>query len=174
MVFRTIGQIICYGLIFCSPFSVFAQEQSDEHNPEHHSSNHNSLTIGIASPYSFELETFGLNFRMYYNSGERICFGPEVAYFKNDDKEIVDFDFVLHYIFDTKWFGFYPLCGINYTVETEKQRNIENETFAEEGIVFGAGIHKNVDNFTFFIEYSQVEFGLDDQFLTLGVFYTFK
>jgi hypothetical protein len=151
-------------------FSAFSQEQA-EVEPSHHCLyEEKSLTIGIAGPYSFEIGMVGINARMYYNVGETICFGPEYAYFKTDEVEVVDFDFVGHYIFETPLAGIYPLAGLNYTIEKELDHN---ETLADFGIVFGAGIHRNLKKLTVFTEYSRVEFGIHDQFLTAGIMYNF-
>ena len=129
------------------------------------------VTIGVASPYSFDLGTFGSNIRMYYNVGERLCFGPEYAFLKSDEKEVVDFDFVVHYIFETPWVGIYPVAGVNYSVEKELT---EPETKANLGVVFGIGMHRNIRSFTTFVEYSRVELGVEDQFFTLGLMYNFR
>ena len=78
---------------------------------------------------------------MYYNMDEKFCFGPEYGFFKIDEVEIIDFDFVGHYIFETNWVGIYPLAGANYTVETEF-KDIQ-EVKSALGIVFGLGVHRN-------------------------------
>ena len=110
---------------------------------------------------------------MYYNIGEQICFGPEYSYFRNDEYEIVDFNFLGHYIFETKLVGIYPLFGANYTAETDRTGLVE-ETEESFGLVFGAGVHRNFKKVVVFAEYSRVELGIDDQFLTVGLMYFLK
>lgn len=152
------------------PILVYAQEEKDF---EHHCLfEHKSLTLGVAAPFSFALNSTGINVRMYHNITENICFGPEVSYAKNKDTEIVDFDFVVHYIFETPIVGVYPLLGVNYTVEKRTHLQ-EEEAQAKSGIVYGFGVHRNIKNATLFMEYSRVELGFLDQFLTLGLMYSF-
>ncbi|MFT4772127.1 MAG: hypothetical protein ACI9CP_001515 [Cryomorphaceae bacterium] len=159
--------------IFCFNVSVASAQVHKKEEFDHHCKfEKSSLTFGLGAPFSLELSSAGVNLRMYYNLGEQICFGPEYSYFKNGDVEVVDFDIVGHYIFETKWFGLYPLVGGNYTVETEE--HIETETIAELGMVFGGGIHRNIKGFTVFAEYSRVEFGIEDQFATFGLMYSFN
>ena len=81
-------------------------------------------------------------------------------------------DFVGHYIFDFKWFGVYPLMGANYSVE--KENHLPMETISDFGLVVGAGLHRNFNKISVFIEYSRVELGIEDQFLTTGLLYNFK
>lgn len=131
------------------------------------------LTVGVAVPYSFHLGVPGANLRMYYNQNEHICFGPEYAWFRKGDIEVVDFDLVIHYVFHTKWLGLYPLLGANYTIEMETAHG-ERETVARPGVLFGAGVHRVFRNFTLLVEYSRVELGVVDDFVTLGLMYTFK
>jgi hypothetical protein len=102
---------------------------------------------------------------------EKICFGPEYSFFQGDDLQIVDFDFVGHYIFETSWVGIYPLLGANYTIEQEGKEHIE--TRQGFGVVFGLGVHRNFSRFTIFAEYSRIEWGITDQFITAGIMYNF-
>lgn len=152
--------------------SGYSQHTDDEefaahcHFPEH------SLLLGIGAPVSINNSIVGANFRMYYNVNEKVCFGPEYAYFKNAEMEIVDLNFVGHYIFELPLVGLYPLAGANYTVE--KELHNDHQLKAALGLVLGLGIHRNFNNFTAFAEYSRVEFGLNDQFVTLGLMYKFE
>ena len=167
-------KIITFLIITLSiSLNSFAQEKSEEKNDHHCLLEENSLTVGIGLPYSIEVNSVGANIRMYHNIGEHICFGPEFSYFKKDDTEVIDFDFVGHYIFETELVGIYPLFGGNYTVEKETEFQTEEieESF---GVVFGGGIHRSFKNITVFAEYSRVELGIDDQFITTGIMYTFK
>ena len=83
---------------------------------------------------------------------------------------VYDFDFVVHYIFETKLVGIYPLAGVNYIVETEEGHDAERAV----GAVFGAGIHRNFNKVTFFGEYARVQSNLDDHLFTFGLMYSFK
>ncbi len=152
-------------------FAAFAQEENDEELNHHCLYEEKSLTVGIGGIYSLDVDLLGINGRMYYNLGESICFGPEYAYFKSEEYEIADLDFVVHYIFETPWVGIYPVVGVNYTVESDLEHE---ETMDRLGVIFGAGVHRNFKNCTFFMEYSRVELGIDDQFVTGGVMYNFR
>ncbi len=152
-----------------------AQHFADNELTHHSNLTENSISIGLGIPYSFEINTVGANIRAYYNIGESICFGTEFSFFKNGEYQIVDFDFIGHYIFETRWVGIYPLIGANFTIERmEHSSGLNNETNESLGIVFGAGLHRNFKKITLFTEYSRVELGIEDQFFTVGVMYTFK
>ncbi len=153
----------------------FGQAEDHGHSNEHEKEElSQSITLGIGAPYSSELETVGLNLRVYYNVSPHICFGPEYSYFKSGDTEVQAFDFVLHYIIETDIVGIYPLLGSNYTIEKE-EFEFEQETEEEFGIVFGGGIHKTFyKNLTAFAQYSRVELGIEDDIFALGLMYTFK
>lgn len=169
--------IVLIGMLLISCFMYtdnYAQEQHQNEEEFNHHCNleERSLTLGLGAPYSFGIESIGINFRMYYNIGEQLCFGPEYSYFKNEEYEIIDFDFVGHYIFETKLIGIYPLFGGNYTIENELKP--ETETEDSFGIIYGVGVHRNFNNLAFFAEYSRVEFGLEDQFVSAGILFLFK
>lgn len=167
-------KIITLFLLLFTISSLGQEEKNEESNYEHPCLfEERSLTVGVSAPYSIDLNSPGLNLRMYYNVGESICFGPEYSYFKKGDLEIVDFDFVIHYIFDLKWIGLYPLLGANYTIELENGHN-GSENHASPGLLIGGGIHRNFKNFSVFAEYSRVELGLNDQFIAAGLLYTIK
>jgi len=173
-ILKIIGMLL---FICCATISGIAQEGIEEDGKEEVFEHHchfeeRSLTVGLGAPYSIEIESVGVNLRMYYNIGEKICFGPEYSYFKNDAFEIVDFDFIGHYIFETKFAGIYPLLGVNYTVETE--RELIEEVKESAGAVYGIGMHRNFSDITFFVEYSRVESGIDDQFITGGIMYSLR
>ena len=160
---KTIGTII---IALCLSIASFAQEESEENFEHHCNFEESSLTLGVGAPYSNEINSLGFNLRMYYNLDEHICFGPEYSYFKNEEYEIVDFDLIGHYIFETKIVGIYPFTGVNYTVETDL---IDEEIEEFFGAIFGIGIHRNFKGLTIFAEYSRVQFGIDDQFFTGGL-----
>lgn len=139
-------KLIAFLVVILMPILSYAQEEEDF---EHHSLfKHQSLTVGIAAPYSFALNSTGINVRIYHNINENICFGPEVSYFKNGEFELVDFDFIVHNIFEMPLVGIYPLLGVNYTVEKETHLE-ETETLAKAGMIYGLGMHRNIKSFTF-------------------------
>lgn len=134
----------------------------------------NSFSAGLGAAHSFELEKAGINGRFYYNFHENICFGPEFTYFKTEDAEILDFDVVVHYIFETPWVGIYPVAGINYTVETIFHDLSRSKTEDGFGVIYGLGVHRNIKRVTFFIEYTRLNGAFNDHFLSLGAFYRFN
>jgi hypothetical protein len=156
-----------------SMFSIenYAQtEEKGEEGFEHHCLfEEKSMTIGLGTSYSFELESVGINSRVYYNLGEHLCMGPEFSYFKKGEETVYDFDLVAHYIFETKFAGLYPLAGFNYTIEEN-----EHHTEKEAGCVFGAGAHRNFNKLTVFLEYAHVESKLADDFITVGLMINLK
>lgn len=138
-----------------------------------------SLIPGAGPTLELEEELVGINARLYYGVNEQICFGPEVSFFpykEIDDeveKSILDLNLNAHYIFEiTEKLGFYPLSGINYTIENE--RLIENTESEEDekafGINYGAGFHYNLFKDVFvFAEFKGIIGQLNAQFITTGV-----
>lgn len=157
-------------LIIFSTQQLKAQFEEKQDEYHHCFAEESSFSFGLGLPTSFELNAAGFNTRFYYNSGEKICFGPEFSYFKKDDVKLWDVDFVLHYIIETPWVGIYPVVGINYTEEIEEH----HENKAEFGFLWGGGIHRNIKKITVFAEYTRVESQLRDQFITAGLMYRFK
>lgn len=155
-----------------SAFNCIAQDELETEFEHHCNFEERSITVGLGVPFAFETAAPGINLRVYFNIAEKICFGPEYSYFKNEDIEIVDFDFIGHYIFETKWVGIYPLVGANYTVETEYHS--EELVTASLGLVMGAGVHRNFKYITVFVEYSRIELGINDQFIAGGLMYNFQ
>jgi hypothetical protein len=144
--------------------------EGDSEGEDHHCLfKRNSLAIGAGLPYSFVINGAGINTRLYYNIGEHICFGPEFSFFKTVDLQISDFNFIGHYIFETKLFGLYPLAGVNYTIEKDPHES--EEAF---GVVLGGGLHRNFGLFTVFAEYSHVQSHLRDDFLTIGTLFSIR
>jgi len=161
-----------FGLLLCI-FSVAvasAQHGGEAHEMEGHHCffKERSVSIGIGLPYSFHAKAVGFNARLYYNMGHRFCFGPEFSYFKTDELEILDVDFIAHYIFETPITGVYPLLGINYTQETS-----HGHSEGAPGLVFGGGLHRNFGSLTALAEYARVQSPLADHFITMGIMYTF-
>lgn len=152
--------IIAITFIFSTQF-IFSQEHKSEETQS-------KFTIALSAPYSFKSSSLGINSRFYYNISNKICFGPEFSYFKKDEFSVLDFNFVGHYIFEYKSIGFYPLAGLNYTIENELL-----VTEKEFGVVFGAGLHKRFNKLFVFGEYSHVQSRLKDSFVTVGIMYSF-
>lgn len=147
----------------------YAQHGSGEEEFDHHCLlPAKSWSLGVGVPYSFHAESVGFNSRFYYNIGHAFCFGPEFSYFKTDELQLLDFDFLAHYIFETPITGVYPLLGVNYTAEEE-----HGHGEGAFGVVFGGGLHRNFSALTVFAEYAHVQSELADDFVTLGVMYTF-
>ena len=141
-----------------------------------------TIMPGISAVYSSELETVGINARLYYAADHHYCFGPEISYFKKDieNGEITFFEANanLHYILDVgKGLGVYPLSGINYSVETERENHnmmVEEHTEKAWGLNAGAGLHYAKGRFLFFSEYKYVISELDDHFFTIGALINFS
>jgi len=157
-------------LLLIAPAFLFGQEEVHASEEASHCYMiEKSWSIGLAAPYSFNIDGVGINTRLYYNVGHELCFGPEFSYFKNDHKEIIDVDFVVHYIFEIPVLGVFPLAGLNYTWE-----NFNNHNESALGIVVGGGLHRNFGKVSLFAEYAHVQSKLSDDFVTLGLFYTLK
>lgn len=160
-------------ILFFFTLSIGTSAQTDE--KEEGELNHHclfeekSVTIGLGSSYAFNIETIGINSRVYYNLGEQFCFGPEFSFFKKEEEKVYDLNFVGHYIFETKFAGIYPLAGLNYSIE-----ETAHSTEKGAGFVIGGGVHRNFNSFTVFTEYSHVESDLPDDFITIGLMYTLK
>lgn len=88
-------------LIPLSPQQLMAQAEEKQDEYHHCFAEENNFSFGLGLPNSFELNTVGFNSRFYYNSDEKICFGPEFSYFKTDEVKLLDLDFVVHYIIET-------------------------------------------------------------------------
>ena len=60
---------------------LIAQHHEESSDPHHIMMEGHTLAVGVGSPYSFHVEGLGVNSRVYYNIGERLCFGPEFSLF---------------------------------------------------------------------------------------------
>ncbi len=133
-----------------------------------------SYSIGGSAAYPAEFGTGGINIRGYRNLNHNFCFGPEISYFsKNAEENLLDFDFVAHYIFDIKpiEIGFYPVGGINYAIENKEGHHEAETAF---GAVLGGGLHRNIKKFTLFAEYGHIFSHLRENQFLVGVLYTFN
>lgn len=156
-----------------SSFYVIAQLEdtlSEPQNSEYHHcfNEHDSFSMGGAGTYSINFKLPGLNARGYYNVNHRICFGPEFSYLQHGNKQLMEINFVVHYIFELPWLGVYPVVGGNYSFEKSSHANE-----SAPGLLMGAGIHRNLNRWIIFSEYTHIEGQLRDNFLTLGLLYTF-
>ncbi|WP_160114818.1 outer membrane beta-barrel protein [Aquimarina sp. AU474] len=136
--------------------------------------------LGFAPSLELEEELIGINGRFYYGLNEQICFGPEVTYFpyqsidSDNELAILDLNVNVHYIFEvSEKLGFYPLTGINYTIEKERliEQNDQNEEENEFGLNYGFGAHYNLKKFFAFAEFKGVSGKLNDEFITIGVIF---
>lgn len=169
MIFR---QTIALSMTMLLGFGVALSQghgDSSVYDEDKHSFEERSLTVGLGLPYSPNLDALGMNGRLYYNIGEHICFGPEVSFLNKEDLKVLDINIIGHYIFETPWMGIYPLLGINFTRETEHDSNE-----SALGLVYGAGVHHNFKMLSIFAEYSRIESHIPDQFITVGLMYTFS
>ena len=150
--------------------SAMAQEVQEPIEFHHCLFEEKSFSVGLGTIYSLESNLQGINGRLYYNLGENFCFGPEYTLFNSNGIESQELNLVAHYILETPWVGVYPIGGINYTWEKQSEHS-PAEGF---GLVYGIGLHRNVQNFTFFSEYSRREGALPEQGISAGVLFTFK
>ena len=80
MEYITLGRFL-FTLVLCNIYSAAYALENIEEELKHHAFNtERSLTIGIASPQSFDLNSVSINDRIYYNIGETFHFGPEYAF----------------------------------------------------------------------------------------------
>jgi len=147
-----------------------AQEDTEPREYHHCFFEEKSFSVGLGTIYALESNLTRITGKIYYNLGENFCFGPEYALFNSNGIESKDLNLVAHYIFETPWVGVYPIGGINYTWEKHAEHSPE-EGF---GLVYGLGLHRNVQNFTFFSEYSRREGELPEQSISAGILFSFK
>ena len=168
---KTILNRAIYTFMALVSFTVFvsAQDLEEEEKSHHCLFEENSFSLGMGATYSLPLNILGVNARAYYNIGEKICLGPEVCYFKSDDIEIIEYNLMTHYIIETPLLGISPITGLNYTIE-----NLEHEREEGFGVTFGLGLHRNFDRVTLYTEYIAVVGAVPDNFLNLGLMYSFE
>lgn len=140
-----------------------------------------TIMPGFGPTYSIGLETPGINVRTYYAVDHHFCFGPEISFFLpathgDIETRLFEANLNLHYIFELshRW-GVYPLGGINYSIETERDLN-HNSSHALDffGANVGAGFHYVRGPLLFFAEYKYLISDLSDHFPTVGVLYNLK
>lgn len=128
---------------------------------------HNSISIGVGIPYQFQFNGFGLNAKAFYNVGHHLRFGPEFFFLKHDQTNIFDIDLIGYYLFETPWFGTFPIIGGNYT--TEWQHGHHQTAY---GLTWGFGVHKHFGPYNVFAEFSNVESELGASFISVGLLFT--
>jgi len=151
--------------------NVSAQVAEDEEPEERHHClyEEKSISIGAGASYSLPLDLVGINVRSYYNLNEKICLGPEFSFFKSPDVQVLEFNAIAHYVIETPVVGISPIAGLNYTSE-----ELVNETEEGFGVAFGLGVHRNFDKMTLFTEYISVVGAVPDNFINVGVFFSFE
>lgn len=160
--------LLLIALTFCAlPQFSLAQEHEKPAKSGHGSVAEKSVSWGFGLPYSLKHQLPGANLRGYYNVGEHFCIGPEFSYLRSSEEQILDAEFVMHYIIETPIVGLYPLLGANYTWEQEEG----HETEGAWGFAYGGGMHRNFKHFSLFAEYSRVEGPLQDDFVSLGMLF---
>ena len=154
---------------------IFSQEEEKEESEQ-------SIIIGFGPSLELNDAVYGINGRFYYGVNESFCFGPEISYFpyqnidKGYEKSIIDLNLNAHYIFELgENIGFYPLSGINYTIEKERliDENDDQEKENALGINYGVGIHYKFKDFFVFTEFKGIAGELHDEFITVGVLFNF-
>lgn len=154
------------GIFFLSLF--LGQEVLGHTHEGHHTFfKEKSVSLSIGSAFNNKVGHAGLYSRLYYNVPKNICFGPDVTRFKNGEGGFYEYNFVLHYIFDTPLIGIYPVVGSNYTREV-----LEMEAHEGWNLVFGLGVHRNFGNFGGFAEYNQKQFAHFEHIFHIGFMYT--
>ncbi len=141
--------------------------------------------IGVAGVYGDDITKFGQNTRFYVNTKDhRFCLGPEFSWFQEDSKmvsgeelqrNLVEFNFNGHV--NLELFGplmFYPLIGLNYSVEKEDFLHNgdieESETLKEWGLNVGSGLHYSLkEDWIVFAEYDHLFSNLSQNTLTFGI-----
>lgn len=132
------------------------------------------IAAGFGASYGTDIQQYAPNFRVYYFPNDRICLGPEYAYFPKIkegklERELVEYGFSGHYIFNlSESIGFYPLIGINYAIETERELDTHHEK-TSLGLNLGAGFHLEYGRYLPFIEYKYVASNLAQSVLSIGL-----
>ena len=165
----TVNRSFSFLLLFFSCIQVTAQR----------------FDLGVAAVYGDDITKFGQNTRFYVNTNDhRFCLGPEFSWFQEDSKivggeelqrNLVEFNFNGH--MNVELFGplmFYPLIGLNYSLEKEDYVHNgeieESETLKEWGFNLGSGLHYNLGkDWIIFAEYDHLFSKLSQNTLTFGI-----
>lgn len=141
--------------------------------------------IGVAAVYGDDITKFGQNTRFYVNTNDhRFCLGPEFSWFQEDSKmvggeelqrNLIEFNFNGHMNLEIVGpLMFYPLIGLNYSVEKEDYVHNgeieESETLREWGFNLGSGLHYNLGkDWILFAEYDHLFSKISQNTLTFGI-----
>ena len=148
-------------LLYCTCFYSYAQE---------------GFMIGVGPTLVANNSLAGGNARMYYGINPRFCFGPEISIFPYQsiadqfEERLFEANLNAHYLFELAHrFEFYPLTGVNYTIETGRSIvDLEEEEHRAPGINYGLGLHYSFGRVLIFSEFKSVIGELSDAFFTLG------
>lgn len=110
-----------------------------------------SYLVGAALSLELPHPSPLMNLRGYYNLEKHICFGLEYSNNLSHKENEQEISAVGHYIFDVFSIGVYPLAGFGILRKSNKVQ-IQGEILF--GGKLGIGVHRNVKNMTFFLEYA--------------------
>ena len=141
-------------------------------------------SFDLASTWSINLETLGINSRIYFFIGEKVCLGPEFDYFFLNSKthhdikttkSAIAFDFNVHYLINIVEHRIeaYPILGVNYTQEIETEESFHEIILTQKrawGLNLGIGIESPINkNVNLFCEFIHTSSTLNDNVIFLGV-----
>ncbi len=137
------------------------------------------LVSSIGGTYGSEVESLGMNIREYYFFNHHICLGPEVSYFPkhklpHGEVTLLELNITGHYILEmTNRFSFYPLTGLNYSIEnvSAHKRTVINKAL---GVNLGIGFHYRMNNVLPFIEYKYITGNLSQNVYSAGILIMFR
>lgn len=121
---------------------------------------------GLGVNYGLQNKLVGGQFKFYYAWSEKFCFGPEFTQSYNSRIQSTEIGLVAHYVMDVKHFGVYPVLGVNYLYENEHTHH-----FKGLGGLIGFGAHRNLANFTVFLEMTSFLGEKYEQNIVFGMFY---
>ena len=137
------------------------------------------ISAGIGGVYGSDIQQFAPNLRAYYFPNEALCFGPEVAWFPSVtenlvERQLTELNLTGHYVFEAgARLGLYPLFGLNYSIEREKDRE-STHTESAFGANLGAGFHVAFNRVIPFAEYKYVTGALSQQAVSIGILFILK
>lgn len=123
--------------------------------------------LGIGGQYSLIHHQSGSTVRLNYHFHENWSIGPEFSYFLSDNISIIDFDLIGHYNFHLPFMSVYPLAGVNYVQEHER----DEHTIRGLGWVYGIGCNKHFKSITLYIETMTIMNQVKDQYIGFGLLY---
>lgn len=135
------------------------------------------FAAGLGAVYGSDIDQFAPNLRVYLFPNDKICFGPEIAWFPSKthdgiDRQLTEYNFSAHYVFElTHHLAAYPLLGVNYSVEKESGHG-ETHTESALGANLGGGVHLVFGRFLPFAEYKYVASELSQHVISIGALFT--